>query len=735
MSKRSLRKYRTYHRVRQTTLVLALLAVLTPVHAEDEGVEEIGTVTLGVGGLIGGSADKTRLGQYSGLRGSDASKGILGLTYSLRNEEAGTELLFSAPQLLGDNREALLRWAKQGDWKFGASYDQLVHVDPNTVHSAMLGAGTTTPQLIASGSGNDLELRVRRTALGVSVWKSISDTLSAELSLKTEHKTGARLFGVGMTCPSLLAKTCSGPSNIQTGSAVLLLPEPIDANHSQIEGRLSYAGEKLRVSLGYYGSFYANQYDTLTPSVPSSLYNSVGSLLTVSPGLLSMLSQPVALTPDNQAHQLDLSGVYQQSARTQYNFKLSWGQATQHQNFAASGFSAAPAGVSDLGGKVETVLAQIGASTRITPKLSVQGDVRYEDRNDLTPIANYNVIDTSTYTNRSLPNTKRRSKAQAAYQFSTRIRGTVGAEYETIDRGVFTATSAVSGISALRQKTDESKFRADLRASLTEELSGSIGVETSRRDGSNWLKDNSGTGVTAVSDPSDAANGFSAGAIFMPTLADRNRDKLKLHLEWQPLESTSIQLTTDRGRDRFHSPSKYGLSDTTTRNFGLDITHTLSDNWSLNGYASQAFQVLHQALQAGYLMSFKNTTDSFGLGVTGRSGDKWEVGATLSYLSDRNVYLQELDASTDGANVALLAGTGGLPDVVYRQTSLNLFGKYKLNDKSSLRLDLIEQHSHYTDWTWAYQGTAFTYADGSTVWQKPDQSVLQVRLSYNYRWR
>jgi len=724
---------RTFHNVRKTTLALALLAMLAPVCAE-EGVQEIGTVTLGVGGLIGSSADKTRLGQYSSLRGSDASKGILGFEYGRRDDEAGTDFLLRATQLVGETHQASLRWTKQGDWKIGAFYDQILRVDPNTVRTALQGAGTTTPQVVASTSGNDFDLRVRRTGVGVSFWKAISDTVSTELSLKTEQKVGSRLFGVGMTCPSLIAKACTGPNNIQTGTALLLLPEPINANHSQIEGRFTYAGEKLRVSFGYYGSFYANQYDALTPSVPGSLYNPVGTLLPLSPGLLSILSQPVALTPDNQAHQFDLTGVYAQSARTQYNFKLSYARAEQHQSFAGAGFTA-PAGVTNLGGNVETILAQVGASTRITPKLFVQADLRYEDRDDLTSIARYNVIDTATYTNRALPNTKTRAKAQANYQFTTRIRGTLGAEYELIDRGVYTATSATSGISALRQKTDETKLRADVRATLSEVFSGSIGVESSRRDGSNWLKDNSGTGVTPVSDPYDVTNGFAAGSIFMPTLANRQRDKFKLRFEWQPFESTSVQFSADDGRDSYKSPSQYGLSDTKTSNAAVDVTIAISDAWSLNGYVAQGDQVLHQSRLAGYLMSFKNTNSSAGLGISGRAADKWEVGANVVYMNDRNIYMQGLDTNADPASVALLAGTGGLPDVTIHQTSLTLFGKYQLNDKSSLRLDLIKQRSHLSDWTWGNNGVAFAYADGSTVWQQPDQSALLMRVSYSYRWR
>ncbi|HQX47722.1 MAG TPA: MtrB/PioB family outer membrane beta-barrel protein, partial [Steroidobacteraceae bacterium] len=79
-----------------------------------------------------------------------------------------------------------------------------------------------------------------------------------------------------------------------------------------------------------------------------------------------------------------------------------------------------------------------------------------------------------------------------------------------------------------------------------EQLSGAISVSRSRRDGSNWLRDNSGTGVTEVPDASDPSTGFARG-IFMPTLADRQRDKLRLQADWQPSDELSLQ--REIGRD------------------------------------------------------------------------------------------------------------------------------------------------------------------------------------------
>jgi hypothetical protein len=70
----------------------------------------------------------------------------------------------------------------------------------------------------------DIDLQTKREALGLGFSKVISSRLKFELTGRTEHKEGARLFGVGFACPSALAPTCTGSNAVQVGSAVLFVP-------------------------------------------------------------------------------------------------------------------------------------------------------------------------------------------------------------------------------------------------------------------------------------------------------------------------------------------------------------------------------------------------------------------------------------------------------------------------------------------------------------------------------
>src|SRR5674476_389682 len=268
----------TSFRFQRTLLALAVCAAFTPVQADPKPTETV--VSIGAGAVSGSADDRSLFGQYNGLHNDRSAVGLLGIDYSLRKPDTSSSVDFWGSSLLGDTRELNLIWKNPGSWKFTADYGELVRYEPNTVNTGLLGAGSTTPQVVAltAGSGTDTELKTKRTKLGLGFTKIISPALQFAVDLKSENKDGARLFGIGMNCPSTIAPTCLGTPGANTSWATLMLPEPINANQSQVEARLSYALEKLRFNLGYYGSFYRNNNATLSPTVPASLYNPVGTL-------------------------------------------------------------------------------------------------------------------------------------------------------------------------------------------------------------------------------------------------------------------------------------------------------------------------------------------------------------------------------------------------------------------------------------------------------------------------
>ncbi len=722
-------------RFNRTALALALCAAFIPAQAQEKSVDT--TVSVGLGAIDGSSADRALFGQYNGLHNGKAGYATLGIDYSQRDQDNSNWIQLLGTDLLGNTRELSAVWKNPGTWKLSADYGELVHSDPNTINSGLVGAGSSKPQVVvlagAPGTGANLDLSTKRTSLGLAVTRYINSSLQFDLSMKREDKVGARLSGIGMNCPSLIAPACLGTLGANANWATLLLPEPIKSNQTQVEARLAYAIQEFRVSLGYYGSFYRNAYSALNPAVPGSLNDPAGNLLPLNTGLQAILNQPVALPPDNQAHQFDLTGSYDFTRGTRATFKLGYTTATQNANFASAGLNAAPAGVSSLGGLVYTTLAKIGLTSRPLDKLSLLADLRYEDRTDHTPLAAYNVENTFAYTNQTFPNRKAKGKLLAAWQFTSDYRGSVGADYEAIDRGVFTPSGAVSGVSALRQKTAESGFNAELRRRMSDDFSGAVSASSNRRTGSNWLRDNSGTGVTEVTNPADPVTGLLPTSIFMPTLADRQRDKAKIFADWVPTEVLTLQFSAEAGSDRYTTPSAYGLRSTRMNQVSVDASYAISDNWALNSFVSRGTQGLNQIRPAGAVLAFDDTSINLGLGLSGKVSGKLVVGGNLSYADDKSVYAQTLDTLAGSDSTALLAATGGLPSIIFRQASLKLFGKYDLEKGSAVRVDLVYQHASVNDWAWRYNGVPYAYSDGTTVSQKPSQSVGVIGVTYIYK--
>jgi hypothetical protein len=165
--------------------------------------------------------------------------------------------------------------------------------------------------------------------------------------------------------------------------------------------------------------------------------------------------------------------------------------------------------------------------------------------------------------------------------------------------------------------------------------------------------------------------------------------------------------------------------------YSVDVSYAVSKNWRLTGYASRGDQTI-AVNHSGYMLDLKNTTDTFGIGAAGTLG-RYEIGADLSYLNDTNKY----GLSTIPGNTATVAAQNvvGLPNVTFKQTVFNLYGKAAIDKHSDVRVDLIHQRNKLDEWSWGYNGVPFIYADNTTVKLKQDQSVTFVGARYIYKFR
>jgi len=710
-------------RFSQKLLALIVLAAFGPAHAEEDEVAQLvhpeSSVSAGLGAATGDSKDRTVFGQYNGLR-KDSGNLLLDINVVKLQDATGLWTNLEGHNLGLDNRELRFSQNKQGDWKYSVEYSELVRRDPRTINTGLLNAGTTTPTVVSlatPGIGADLNLDIKRKGLSLGAEKWLTPNLMFEASAKNEDRSGARLSGAGIACmPASFGTTVTCPGS-NMAAAMLMLPEPINSTTKQFEAKLNYSGDKYMVSGGYYGSFFTNANGSLNPTVSGNLVNPDGTTLVTSsaPGntLAGYLQQPVALPPDNQAHQLYVSGNYAFTPATRTTFKYAYTHATQNEDFGSMGLTGAPAGVSNLGGVLDSNVAQLGLTARPMDKLSMLGNLHYEDKADKTPLALYN----GAYTNDLNSSKKLTGKLEASYKLPANLRATLGVDYATVRRDLPVSTAAVLNatlppLSGLREETKELGYRAELRRSLSETINAAVSFVQSKRDGGSWLN----------------IGPYNAVGTYPMTMLDRKRDKVKVSADWTPIDKLSLQFMLENGKDSYTGPTDKGLRDTGMRSYGVDAALSVSANWKLTGYVNRGNQTVHVDHNVGYLAELEDVNTSIGIGVVGKPTGKLEMGGDLSYLNDNNRYQQSM------ATGAAIVG-GGLPDVTYRMTSLKLFGKYALEKNADIRVDLVHQRVRFDEWTWGYNGTPFAYSDNTTVSMQQNQSVTFLGASYVYKFR
>lgn len=728
----------TRHAVRKTILGLAVAGAFSPVCAQDAADAAAlkrpdSSASLGAGLVTGSERNRSISGQYNGLREHDANL-LLDFDYVRRDDATGMWTTLRGRNLGLDSRDLGFSLQRQGDWRVSGEYSELVHREIRTINSGMQGAGSPAPSVVltAPGSGSDVNFEMKRKALALSGDKWISSGLQFEVSFKNEDKDGARLWGRGYACASYVCSTTQNATN--QSWAVLMVPEPVNFNAKQIDAKLNFTSDKLFVSAGYYGSFFANSNGNVTPSVPNQLNGPTGVLTTLNPAagggtsLQNVLQLPMALYPDNQAHQVYATGNYAWTPKTRSTFKLAYTHATQNEDYGAMGFTGLPTVArTNLGGVLDTTLMQLGLTARPLDKLSLLGNLRYEKKADKTPIELYNVENTVRWNNSHISSRRLGGKLEAGYRLPADVRATAGVDYEQIKRELPGLDVDVAGLSGLRGETEETTYRAELRRGISETLTGAFGVAHAKRTGSDWYSLIAATYGQILSHNAI----FTRTGTFPLNLADRERNKAKVSADWQPAERLSLQFAAEAGRDTYSPPSENGLRKGEMSLLSVDASFALTERWKLTGYGSVGTQTMSEADRANYVADTKNRSTAFGVGVNGSPSGVLEVGASVSYVRDVTKYALSPDAATSANNV--LQNAIGLPDTKFSEARYGVFAKYALDKKSDVRLDLARIVSKLDEWSWGYNGVPFVYSDGTTVSLDPNQHVTFVAARYIYK--
>ncbi|MEQ1532751.1 MAG: MtrB/PioB family outer membrane beta-barrel protein [Sideroxydans sp.] len=774
--------------LRLLPIAAALLLLYTNAYSETSPeVLELTTPSssIGVGmGAVNSGSNTKRFFQYSGL--SSNTFILQDIEINKRDEATGMWTTISAKNIGLETREVNFSQQKQGTWKYAIDYNEIVRFDPYIIHTGMTGVGTATPtiNLIATPSmpaaweasnglaasngvqGNDVEMKLKRTAYGLSGDLWITPELQAEVAFKSSVKKGARMFGrVGMASSDMKNNPDATGASVNGNWAVLLMPEPINSNTTTLEGHLNFNRDKLALSLGYYGSYYVNQYGSLQGNVPGTLNRGAlwSNCATVGCSTVQQLaSAPVALPPDNQSHQYYLSGNYVFANATHSNFKLSYTSSSQNESFAAMGLTPASSAPGSLGGLVSTTLAQVGMTMRPLKELSMNASLRYENRDDQTPVFVYN---TSGVANNALngttnwasgSQTRTTMKLDGIYRLQGGYSAMLGLDWERKAIPLPPANTALfSKQIFFRPVLTEIGIKSELRKGISETVNGALGVEFKQRRGksTDWVTTSGTLGNTLVAfDPTAAAvPGNAGGNYVLPDMyMDRDRTKLRGNVDWEASPTLSTQMAVEHAQDNFLrafptsitpaqvAPVEAGARKIISDSVSFDSTYIINDDWKLNGFWTRSYSRWN-VNKANFGDDTKNAADTLGMSIGGNASSDWVVALDIIATRDKTSFKNIVAAGNFGVagNIAGWAGQASpgnyLPAIHYRTDKVNLRGKYALDKVSDVLLALSYQHFKTDDWQWGYNGVPFLYSDNTTVSQPASQALKYLSASYLLR--
>jgi MtrB/PioB family decaheme-associated outer membrane protein len=662
------------------------------------------------------SKDRPRLGTYDGMREKGAY-GLLDAFINSRDDTTGTWFILDGRNLGLDTRELRADWLRQGNMGVSLEYSRTPRDEPYTVRTATQGIGTTTqrtPTPSAAALG-EVHLGTVREAFGAGFAKHLGGGYDFRVSVKSEDKTGDRLWG--------------------RGGAPEFAAEPIDSNIRQMEAALAYVGKAFQIQGGYYGSWYTNH---------NSLVDTANM---TSAGVLSnqfFLSLPL----DNQAHQLFTNGGYNFTERTRATFKVAYTRITQDEQIPVGTgvpvFAGAP---THLDGRIDNTLLQAGLTSRTSDAFSWLANLRYYESDEKTP--QVRVIQTAATCGTCVDNTPLHfktvsGKLEGTYRMMRGVSFVGGVEHAKQDRNVPVGHLNAAGLDAqryvpFRAELDETTLRLEARRSLSETLNGRIAYLHSKRDGSEF---------TAA-----AADAPQANLINPIHIADRERDKVKLMLDWTPLQPLTLTFNVEYAKDDYaHSDERpYGLREGTAAVYSLDAAYSINERWQLTAWytrdQTEANQVGQRNANGGAAEAVKDAHledigDTFGAGVRGVLMPRLKAGLDFLYSKNVNRYPESLTLTGAGTAYPVAGGVsavGPLPDITNKLTRVNLHMVYALQKNADLRFDYIYEQWKTDDWSWLFaNGTPFTYGtttDGTQVVQASKQSSNFLGARYVYRFQ
>lgn len=783
---------------------LASLAFLPAMAADGLGpVTAVPDNSVEVGALYV-DEDSQKFGEFSGLdrkgtyiNANVRASGGDGDASAFRWSLFGTSLGL-------DGRRLGAEAGVQGNWRITGGYDEIVRNFSDTYSTLWYGLGTTTltlppgypaastrlsstgtvggilsnwnniqaPNATATSTGggpgyvipanmHGFDLGTKRKIGNVEVSKIVAPGWQLTAGVRHEEKEGTKITGV----------------NIGRFAGVsALLPEPIDSTTDIFNAAISFADPVKNFSIGYTGSIYRNDVKLWTvenAGANNAVFNNVARLQSY---------------PDNQMHQLNVSGGYRFSPTARLQASGSWSRLTQDDTFID-----APAGSNwvipenSAHAKVINTFFMARLTTQPMRNLSVNASVRYDERKNKTPIEEFLVTAgdapgaTTLFENEPINRRLENFALEGEYRIA---RGqAVRAEYQ---RENIKRWSSAHESPFRAENTYEDTVRFEFRNNFSDTLQGRISYAYSERRHSEYEEGDPLPQNPPA--PLPAADPFLPGFEHF-FLAERNRNKLRSQVTWQASDTLAVQGSLDYNKDKYKP--EFGVKESRSWIGTVDASVAASDRLTFSAFYS--FEDLRNELESRTIgratISAAGVPPTFVPHVSGppcapftnqsgrlpedyytdpcrqwtqTQGDKIHtVGLSARY---RGLMAGRLDVGADVAYSQArtpISVTGGayfgtgvpssatgnqfipaesFSDITTRFTQLRLSGTYAIDKKSSVRVQYIYGRLKSSDW--AYDAYANSLLGVLAVQNyvgpgmtSPNYDVNVIGISYIYRFR
>ena len=659
------------------TLVSTGLAA-TGVEAADEveGAEPpINEIEFGIGSV---SDDSWKFGRYNGLY----QKGpyFIGDINTQDINEDGEYWNVRGTNLGLESRYFRLESGTQGKTDFFFEFDQLPNYINNTGQTPFLSPGSsllTLPPGFSVPALNNylrpLEFETDRQRVGAGLDFRIKNFWTFDVAYRHETKNGTNQIGAAIA-PDAGPAGGSGVVRETTGA---LLPEPIDYETDLVDVAFRYARDKTQFAIQYHASLFKNANESLTWENPFPL---PGGGYTAAP------FGSLALPPDNQLHQISLSGGYQLAKEYNLTGVLSIGRSTQNETFQPYELRGVLPVVDppqdSLDGEIWTTNAQLRLAYRPSSSFKLTAQYRFDQRDNQTPVDTWliSVADSDIrypYVNHPESYTRNQFNLTGNWRIGSNSNLGLGYQYDLMYREFATLTDPFDF------DTQENKLFARLNIQPHMVWNLALYGEVSDRNLNNY-------------DTPPEENPL----ISPYYIADRMRDQIGALVEYLPNNNWSFGARAEYDKDDFDQ-SQYGLVEAETPSFTLEAGYHPSKNVTTYAYYTREE---YSSLQKGFnsliggstplgfwQAKFDDSTDTFGLGgkVAG-IGTKWDIGIDLLYnKSNGKIDITDLTSAT----------TSPYPDLKTELASAKLWVQY--HQSKNLAYQFSYWYEKYDEDNWA----------------------------------